>query len=65
MLRHEMETVLMRKETELTTEEVFEILKSDNSTTTAVQPAHPEGGDIYILFKPEKKLMLVSECYQR
>ena len=49
-----METVLMRKETELTIEEVVEILKSDSSTTIAVLPAHPEGGDIY-LFKPEKQ----------
>jgi len=49
-----METVL-RKETELTTEEVVKILNSNSSKTIAVPPAHPEGGDIY-LFKPEKQV---------
>ena len=48
-----METVL-RKETELTTEEVVKILNS-NSSKTIAPPAHPEGGDIY-LFKPEKQV---------
>lgn len=49
-----METV-MRRETELTIEEVVKFLESDSIATIAVPPAHPEGGDIY-LFKPEKQV---------
>ena len=45
----------MRRETELTIEEVVKFLESDSIATIAVPPAHPEGGDIY-LFKPEKQI---------
>ena len=49
-----METV-MRRETELTIEEVVKFLEIDSITAIAVPPAHPEGGDIY-LFNPEKQV---------
>ena len=49
-----MKTV-MRRETELTIEEVVKFLESDSITTIAVPPVHPEDGDTY-LFKPEKQV---------
>ena len=49
-----MDTVLMRKEIDLSVEEAVEILKSADYNTIAVPPSFPKGGDIY-LFKPEKK----------
>ena len=55
VLRYEKLKTVMRREMELTIEEVVKFLKSDSITTIAVPPAHPEGaGDIY-LFKPEKQ----------
>ena len=49
-----MDTVLMRKEIDLSVEEAVEILKSADYNTIAVPPSFPKGGDIY-LCKPEKK----------
>ena len=46
--------VVLRRQTELSLQEAFQLLKRDDIVTTAVPSVIPKAGEVY-LFKPDKE----------
>lgn len=53
--RTESSSVALKRHTELSPQEAFQLLERDDIITVAVPPVRPKGGEIY-LFKPDKEL---------